>query len=208
MTGVRRMGLGKKLVLVFGGLVALLAIVLYGGGALMDPNIALETEKRLGSPPDVVYGFLDDAAGLDAWWREGQEGQEPSLPKMRVKRKSGPEVGPGLQVQFVAAPEEGGDGSVFETWTIKSAVPGQQIVYDVDFAGVLTVERTLTLTPDGVDENGNAAATRVKWAEKGVIDAWAKRWMKVMAPPEKIVDNFDRALLALDRAAKKARAAG
>lgn len=185
----------KKVILGVSIITGGLGLVMFGGGALMDGSIKLEVEKRLSSSPEVLFGFLDSAAGLEAWWSVGQEGQPDSVPKMHVKRKSGPETGAGLEVTFVNA----GDGAVLETWRIKSVTPPTQIVYDVDFAGALNVERTLTLTPDG------EGAARVKWTETGNIERPAMRWMKVFMPPEQIQDNFDRALGALDKAAKNRR---
>jgi hypothetical protein len=187
----------KKVILGVAIVTGAIGLVMFGGGALMDGNIALQVEKRLSSPPVVLFTFLDNAPGLDAWWSVGQEGQPDGVARMQVKRKSGPEQGAGLEVTFVVAGE--GEGTVMETWRIKSVNPPSTIVYDVDFAGAMTVERTLTLTPDG-------DGARVTWSEKGHIDRPAMRWMKVFMPPEQIQDNFDRALAALDRAAKSRRA--
>jgi hypothetical protein len=187
----------KKVILGVAIVTGALGAVMFGGGALMDGSIQVGVEKRLSASPQVLFTFLDNTEGLDAWWSVGQEGQPDDVPRMKVKRKSGPDAGAGLEVIFVAAGE--GEGSVMETWRIKSVTPPSNIVYEVDFAGALTVERTLTLTPDG-------DGTRVSWQEKGTIDRPAMRWMKVFMPPEKIQDNFDRALAALDRAAKTRRA--
>lgn len=194
----RKMSRLKKVIIVVAAITGILGVVMYGGGAMMDGKIELAIEKRLSSPPGVLFGFLDNPAGLDAWWSVGQEGQADTVPKMKVRRVSGPEVGAGLQVEFVALGE---DESVMERWTIKSVNPPNNIVYDVDFVGALTVERTLTLTAD-------ADGTRVRWSEKGFIERPAMRWMKVFMPPEQIQDNFDRALAALDKAAKSRNAKG
>ena len=187
----------KKVILGVAIVTGLFGLVMFGGGALLDGSINVDVEKRLSAPPVVLFTFLDNTAGLDAWWSVGQEGQPDDVARMQVKRKSGPETGAGLEVVFVVAGE--GEGTVMETWRIKSVNPPSSIVYDVDFKGALTVERTLTLTPDG-------EGTRVSWSEKGTIDRPAMRWMKVFMPPEQIQDNFDRALAALDRAAKSRRA--
>jgi hypothetical protein len=183
----------KKVILGVALVTGALGAVMFGGGALMDGNIAIGVEKRLSAPPVVLFTFLDNAPGLDAWWSVGQEGQPDGVPRMQVKRKSGPEQGAGLEVNFIAA------GDVMETWRIKSVNAPSTIVYEVDFAGAMTVERTLTLTPDG-------DGTKVAWNEKGFIDRPAMRWMKVFMPPEQIQDNFDRALAALDKAAQSRRA--
>lgn len=177
----------KKALIVAAIVTGALFVGLFGGGALMDPNIALEVEKRLSSPPAVLFGFLDNQPGLQSWWSEGQT---EATGRMSVKKKSGPEQGQGLAVQFVDE-----KGNVLETWVVVSSQPPTKIVYSVDFAGAMTVERTLTLTPEG-------DGTRVKWQEQGRIDRPAMRWMKVVMPPQTIIDNFDRALAALDRVAR------
>lgn len=181
----------KKALIVASVVVGALFLVLFGGGALMDPKIALDVEKRLSSPPDVLFRLLDNQPGLDAWWTMGQSDAPPGSPRMLVKKKSGPDQGQGLAVRFVDD-----EDNVMETWVIKSSDPPKTIVYEVDFAGAMTVERTLTLVPDG-------GGTRVTWAEKGHIERPAMRWMKVLMPQETILDNFDLALAALDRAAKR-----
>ena len=175
-----------KAAVVVGGLF----LVLFGGGALMDPKIALEIEKHLSSPPAVLFAFLDNQPGLDRWWTAGQADQPPDSLRMLVKKKSGPDQGQGLALIFVDD-----EDNVMETWLVKSSDPPNRIVYEVDFAGAMKVERTLTLTPDG------AGGTRVKWDEQGHIARPAMRWLKVLLPQQKILDNFDRALAALDRVA-------
>ena len=180
----------KKALLVATAVVGAMFLVLFGGGALMDPHISLDIEKRLSSPPAVVFGFLDNQAGLDAWWSTGQADAAPGSPKMRVKKKSGPDQGQGLAVEFVDD-----EGRVLEKWLVVAADAPRSIVYDVDFAGTMSVKRTLTLAADG-------DGTRVSWQERGTIQRPALRWMKVLMPPQTILDNFDRALAALDRAAR------
>lgn len=169
----------KKALIVASIVVGALSLVLFGGGALLDGNIELAVEKRLSSPPATLFRFLDNQPGLDAWWGD-----------MTVRKKLGPQQGQGLAVELVDD-----NGKVTETWLVKSSQPPSSIVYQVDFAGAMTVTRTLTLVPDG-------DGARVKWAEQGNIERPAMRWLKVLMPPETIIDNFDRALGALDRVAK------
>ena len=197
MTSTRaKWGWGRKAIVGVAAITSIVGIVMFGGGALMDGHIDLGIEKQLKSSPSWLYPFLDNAPGIDAWWSVGQEGQPDQVPRMSVRRKSGPESGAGLQVEFVVAD----GGGVMETWTIKSVKPPSEIVYEVDFAGAMKVERTLTLTPDG-------DGTKVTWRETGNIERPAMRWMKMVMPPEEIQANFDRALAALDKAAQNRRAA-
>jgi uncharacterized protein YndB with AHSA1/START domain len=179
----------RKVLMVLLALLGALFVVVIGGGLIIDGNIALGIEKRIAAPPDTIFSFLDNAAGLDTWWKSGDQSAQPQM-KFDVKKKSGPEKGAGLVVDFES------EGKVFETWTIKSSDPPRQIVYDVDFGGAFQVERTLTLTEDG-------DATRVKWHETGVIKNPAMRWFKVMMPPETIIKNFEMALGALEKAAQR-----
>lgn len=179
----------KKSLIVGAVVVGTLFLVLFGGGALMDPNIALDLDKHLSSPPSLLFRFLDNQPGLNAWWSAGQAGAPADDGRMLVKKKSGPDQGQGLAVIFVDEQDR-----LMETWVIVSSEPPTKIVYAVDLAGAMTVERTLTLTPDG-------DGTRLTWQEKGRIDRSALRWMKVLMPAQRIIDNFDRALAALDRVA-------
>jgi uncharacterized protein YndB with AHSA1/START domain len=164
-------------------LIAAVALILVLGGLAIDPTIAIGTEKTLESSPAELWKQLDNPAGLERWW------------SMSVRKIAGPDSGPGLVVEFVA------DDRVIETWTLKSADAPNEIVYDVAFTGMMTVERTLTLTPaDG--------GTKVTWRETGSIDNPLARWGKVVMTPDSVIANFDRALMKLDEAAKTSTTAG
>jgi hypothetical protein len=105
-----------------------------------------------------------------------------------VRKASGPDEGEGLVVVFEAG------GKVLETWTVRHA-SADRVEYDVDFAGMLTVHRTLTMSEiDG--------AVHVTWREAGRIDNPLARWMKVLMPEEEVMKNCDIALEALERAAR------
>ena len=169
----------KKIVLGLVAIVAIVALILFGGGYLIDPTIAIGTDQRLSSPPAALYRFLDSTEGLDRWW---------SSETMTVKKLSGPDSGAGLRVAFEAG------GKQIETWEVKSSDPPKQIVYAVDFSGMFTVERTLTLAPDG-------DGTKVSWRELGKLDNPLMRWGKVLSTPDSIINNFNSALAALDKVA-------
>ena len=184
-----RLSRPKKTALAMTIIVGSMFLLLFGGGALMDPKVALQLDRRLSSPPDALFRFLDTTAGLEQWWSAGQADVPAGAARMRVKKKSGPEQGQGLAVVFVDH-----EDAVFETWLVVSSQPPSKIVYDVDFAGAMTVRRTLTFTPD-------SGGTRVTWQEQGRIDRPALRWMKVLMSQEDLAANFDHALAALDRIA-------
>jgi hypothetical protein len=86
------------------------------------------------------------------------------------------------------------DGSPIERWTIEASDPTSQIVYRVEFIGTFTVQRTLTLTPEG---NG----TLIRWRENARLDSPLMRWGKVLSSPDAVIANFDNALAALDQVA-------
>lgn len=194
--------MGKKLLVALLVVLVLVGGVIYVGGAFIDPNVQVGTESHLAAPPAAVFAHLDNVAGLTRWWTiapppEMKEGMQ-SPPKMSIRKIGGPDQGPGMMVVFEM------DGRVMETWTLKTSEPpgrgpggGARVVYEVDFAKMMKVERTLTLTPD---EEG----TRVTWRETGVIEKPPYRWMKVLMSDEQVTKSFEAALGALGKAAKSA----
>jgi uncharacterized protein YndB with AHSA1/START domain len=154
------------------------------GGLFIDPKVELGIEKTLAAPPSALFPLLQSAEGINDWWSHAQDGGH----EMVATKKSGPDEGAGLVVIFEA------NGSVMETWTVKAAEPSSRIVYDVDFAGMLTVERTLTLTSSGT-------GTLVTWNETGEMSSPYMRWMKVLMPADGVKQHFHDALSALDKAA-------
>jgi len=177
----------KKLLIVLLALLCVFALVVVGGGALIDPGIDLSVQKRLPHSAAQLYSHLDSVDGVAKWW----SGPPPEgSPPMQVKHKSGPTQGAGTVLTFEA------DGQTMETWTIKATEPPSKIVYAVDFAGAFVVERTLTLAPDG-----DGSATNVTWRETGSIESPMMRWFNVLMPAESVTKNFENALDLLARAA-------
>jgi uncharacterized protein YndB with AHSA1/START domain len=174
---------------VLGAVVLLGVVVVVGGGFAIDPDVSLETTREIAAGPASVVRHLSSAEGLAAWWKVAQDETPPGAPRMTVQKQAGPDQGEGLVVTFEAG------GSVMETWTVRHVSP-ERVEYEVDFAGMLTVHRTLTLA-------GAGERLRVTWRETGRIDNPVSRWMKVMMPAEEIVKNFDAALGALERAAAR-----
>src|SRR5687767_10701432 len=165
---MKKMALWKKALIALSVVVGLLTLVLFGGGALIDGRMVLDTEKRIAASPEKIFARLDTAPGIAAWWSQAE--LLPGYPQMTVKKKSGPDQGRGLAVVFEAG------GELLETWTIKE-IEAAKIVYDIDFAGAMITERTLTLAPDG-------DGTKVTWHETATIEKPAFRWMKLIYPPE------------------------
>ena len=84
----------------------------------------------------------------------------------------------------------GMNGTVTEEWAVLSSEAPTEIVYEVDFQ-IFVTERTLILEPK---EGG----TLVRWHEIGRIDNPMLRYMLLLMPAEDVIDNFDKALVALD----------
>ena len=175
-----------KVVAALAGLLVLFVAVIFIGGLAIDPKIEVGVEKRLARTPEQLFPLLSSASGIAKWWSSAppMEGQ----PKMEVKKKSGPDEGAGLMVTFEAG------GTLMETWEVKASHPSSRVVYEVDFAGMMKVERTLTLTPD-------SEGTKVSWKETGTLDSAPMRWMKVIMPADAVAKNFEAALELLEKAA-------
>ncbi|MGE0784146.1 MAG: SRPBCC family protein [Sandaracinaceae bacterium] len=157
-----------------------------GGGYAIEPDVTYETARDMRARPEAVMAHLTSADGLRAWWAHADTSGGPP---MTVRPRSA-RAGEGMVVTFEA------DGEVLETWTLERSAP-DRVDYAVDFAGLFAVHRTLTVstTPRGC---------RVTWRETGRVDDPLARWMLVATPPDEVVDNFDRALVALERAATSA----
>lgn len=193
--------MGKKLLVALLVALVVLALGIYVGGAFIDPHVSAATEKTIAAPPADVFAHLDNVSGLASWWTsapppEPREGRQAG-PTMVVRKLGGPDQGPGLVVVFEV------DHRAMETWTLKVSEPpgtgaagegAARVVYDVDFAQMMKVERTLTLTPAG-------EGTKVTWREIGVIEKPPYRWMKVLMAEEQVTKNFEASLTALEKVA-------
>lgn len=178
----------KKVFWIITFAIVLVAVVVVGGGYLIGPEISLGAERDLAAPATSVRQHLASAKGIEAWWNTAQESAKEGTPKLTVRKESGPEEGVGLIVVFES------DGEMFERWTVTHVAP-DRVEYDVDFQGLLTVHRTLTVTDEGDH-------THVTWHETGLIEHPVARWMKVVMPADKTELNFQVALQALERASQ------
>lgn len=176
----------KKIVIGIAAFIALAVIGLALGGLALSPDVQIRVDKRLAASPQKLFPLLHTPAGLSRWWAVAMQGM-PGSP-MTVRKQSGPDQGPGMTIVFEQ------DGSVLETWLVTAAQPDASIGYDVDFAGMFTVKRVVTLKPDGT-------GTQVEWVDSGRFDNPLLRWMTVLMPPSSIEKNFRDALGALDKAA-------
>jgi hypothetical protein len=105
----------------------------------------------------------------------------------------------GLVVAF-----ESPKGDVYETWTIREVGGGEgsaptRVVYDVDFAGMMTTKRTITLTP------GSFEGCDAHWHEVADIANPIVRWLMKSSDFKEVIENRNVALRSLDGAAASAR---
>jgi len=166
-----------------------LLLVFVGGGMLLDPEFELETESTLDAPPEALYVLIADPAGVIRWWQgAGQEMGIEAMADMVVIRGEGPATGPGATVLFEIG------GKVAEEWTLISANPRTEAVWDVDFQ-VFVTRRTVQLQalPDG--------KTRVRWHEIATFENPLTRWFTLL-PSDAVIENFQGALRLLEKRAR------
>lgn len=180
----------KKVGLGLVAFVVLLIVVAFVGGAMIDPHVELETSATLKAPPAAVYALIGSPEGVKGWWLGSDKdiGMPEDSPPMTVD-VTAEQAGPGGEVVF------GVDGTTAETWTLVEVVPPNKAVWDVDFAGMFTVHRTLTVS------DAEGGGTQVKWHETAELDGVLMRWMRVLMAPEDVIANFDNALQLLGRRA-------
>src|SRR5688572_28092263 len=153
----------KKVLLGFVALIVLLAVIVLGGGMLLERNLVVSTEQRIKASPAQALPLLTSQAGLAAWWKS-----ELDAMGYVVKKKSGPDEGVGMVVTF-----ESKAGQVFETWTLRevSASAPTRVIYEINFAGMMLTTRTISLTP------GSFEGSDARWHEVADIGNPLVRWM-------------------------------
>jgi len=174
------------------GALLLFVVGIYVGGTMIDGRIDMGTEASIEAPQTQVYEYVATGEGVVQWWTAaGAEFADSGYPPLDISViEPGGADGVGLHVRFSS------DGTVMEDWTVISASPPESVVWRVDFAGMMEVERTLSVRTDG-------DGCIVGWHEVGTIDNPMFRYMTLMMPPEDIVKNFDGALTALKKEAEK-----
>ncbi len=180
----------KKLLLGLAAVVVALVFVAFVGGAMIDPHVELTTTAQLSAPQASVYALIGSPQGVHRWWlgADKEIGMPEDSPPMTVE-VTADQAAPGGQVVF------GVEGTQTENWTLVEAAPPERAVWDVDFAGMFVVRRTLTLSPA---EGGGTAMT---WADVAEIDGVLVRWMTVLMPAADVIANFHSAMRLLDRRA-------
>jgi len=154
---------------------------LYFAGHLIDPRVALETERHIDASPSAVFRYVGTPEGVVEWWSS-----------MSGPHREGMEVvANGDGVDFLM------DGSVAEEWRLRDASEPRLAVWTVDFQ-IFEVTRRLAIEPEG-------EGSRVVWSEQGWIHNPAARYMTIVMSDEDTTRNFDMALEALAEVARAPR---
>lgn len=170
----------------FGAVVAVLAVVLVGGGLLLSGRFSVVRSTVVSASPDKVYGLLADPRQWKQWsaWNRRD-------PAMQITY-SGPDAGSGAVWAWKSASQ--GDGRMSFT----TAEPGRRLGYELffpDFGTTSTGEFTLEATAGG---------TRVIWRMDGNMGRNPLfRWMALMADGM-VGKDFDEGLANLKAVAEKA----
>ena len=163
----------KKGCLALVAALGLTAVVVYFAGHLIDPHVALRTERRIDAPPEEVFRYVGTPEGVVEWW---EHVGGPDMEGMAV-------VADGDTVEFRVG------GSVAESWRLEAAHPPRVARWTIDFQ-VFEVTRRLRVEPDGT-------GSLVTWSEEGWIHNPAARYMTIVMSEEDTTSNFDMALDAL-----------
>lgn len=160
------------------GCVALFAFV----GYALPRDFSASVERTVPRRCPEVLPLFSGVDGVRRWWGPMlEQAERDGHGRMEVRPKPGvPTEGVGTVLVFVA-----GD-TTMETWTLRS-LAHDRAVWDVDFAGMLTVERTLALKTAG---DGCA----VTWSETADIGNPMMRWFSLLSDP---AVNFASALEAI-----------
>ncbi|HSI59443.1 MAG TPA: SRPBCC family protein [Ideonella sp.] len=167
------------------GIVAVLALVVFGGGLLLSPKFHIERSVVAQASPDKLYPLVASPRQWKNWSAWNQRD-----PAMTIEY-TGPEAGTGAGWAWKSAQE--GDGRMEMT----AAEPGKRVGYALyfpDFDKPSTGE--LRFEPEG-------SGTRVTWTMDGDMGgnpAW--RWMGLMM--DKMVGkDFEAGLNNLKTLAEK-----
>ncbi len=155
-------------------------------GLALPAELSLRAEAEVHKPPPEVFDRLDDVDGVRAWWTDAMAAFGDG-PAMEIVHLDGsPTAGPGTRIAFRA-----GDFTA-ETWEIVDLDPPRRAEYTVDFAGMMTVRRTLELAPDG------AGGTRVVWSETASLpNPWLRLLAVASGGSEGAEANFRAAMASL-----------
>jgi uncharacterized protein YndB with AHSA1/START domain len=167
------------------GVVALAALVLVGGGALLSPRFTVVRSVVVNAPPDKVYALVEDPRRWKEWtvWNRRD-------PAMQITY-SGPTSGAGAGWAWTSKTE--GDGRM----TFTAAEPGARVAYDLFFPDFGTTSQgDLAFKAEG-------GGTRVSWTMNGDMGRNPLlRWF-VLGADSMVGKDFDAGLANLKTLAEK-----
>ena len=139
------------------GLVAALALLVFGGALLIDPGYAVTRSVLVNTPPERIFPLVESPKGWARWgvWYRRD-------PQMQVTM-SGAEHGAGAAWSWTS--ESQGNGAM----RLTEVQPGQRVAYELAIEGFDPSQGDVTLTPE-------AGATRVTWRMQGRISSLPARW--------------------------------
>lgn len=140
-------------------------LVLIGAGFLLPDRVELKREITVAAAPEEVFARIDNLREFNAWspWAA-------SDPEIKIVY-SGPPLGPGAKMSWTSTMH--GTGSQ----EIKESVPGQSVLYRIEWGGtdVVFSEIKLDRQPDDT--------TKVTWSYKSELgNNPFKRYMALMYP--------------------------
>ena len=148
----------------FLGLVAVLAIIFVGVGLVLPREVTVARSVEIDASPDEIFPHLNSLKAGAEWspWL----GRDPEA----QLTYSGPDEGAGAKLDWASDHPQVGSG----TQVIRTSVPGEKVVTDLDFGDMGTAVATFTLT-------GAGAATTVTWDLQTDMGAGpVGRWMGLM----------------------------
>lgn len=174
-----------KILKIVGTIVALLALVLFGGGMLLSPKFHIERSVLVNAPAEKAYPLVADPHRWKEWtvWNQRD-------PAMKIEY-FGAASGAGSGWAWKSASE--GDGKM----TLTAAEPNRRVAYDLYFPDFdSTSTGAITFSAEG-------GGTQVRWTMDGdmgrnPIGRWMGLFMNDLAGKD-----FDAGLANLKALAEK-----
>ncbi len=146
-----------KLLKIFGGLVAAIALVFVIGGAVLPKDFHVEREIVVDAPPEVAFAEINDLRGWEAWspWKE----RDPTM----VLTYGDQTEGVGGNYSWTG---KDGGGSMK---IVKSEAP-HRLETEIDFGEMGVSNGAWAFAPDG-------DGTKISWSMKGALPGLMGGWL-------------------------------
>lgn len=164
-------------------IVALLALVVFGGGQFLRADYHVERSIVINAPADKVYGLIDSSKGWASWgvWYRKD-------PQMQVTDSG---VSQGLGASWSWKSKTQGNGSL----KLTTAEPGRKIAYELQMEDFDPSGGELLLSPEG-------SGTKVVWVCKGTMSNVVGRWFALFMD-KMLGPDFEGGLANLKQVAEK-----